>query len=209
MSKKRLTVKTISTTNMNNPMTPEFDVAFCFGRFNPVHIGHIELWKTVKESGKKWTVGTNAKTHGKDNPLEFQEKAKWMVAIYPEIANHITSEQSVLTLASKLFEGLDNTASAAYVTDETDWKWSGQLLNEYNGKYGPHGYYNFKEIVHVVSPRLSTATKLREAALSNNEFEFYQASGVSPILQVNGITYYKSVVSAMQCTKKNKINEAI
>jgi hypothetical protein len=175
------------------------DAAFCFGRFNPAHQGHIEVWKTVQGAGRQWFVGTNPTTFGANDPLTFNQKSAWMTTIYPALKGHILPEQSVMTLASKLFTllGKNSNAAIAYVTDSQDWQWAGKLLNDYNGKEGPHGYYKFRVIKHVESPRVSSATALRTAARANDEAAFYAASGTDPELTINGQTYYDTVVAAV------------
>jgi hypothetical protein len=176
---------------------PSADAAFAFGRFNPAHQGHIEVYKAVQSAGKQWFIGTNPSTQGANDPLTFDEKSAWMTAIYPAIKGHILPEQSVVTLASKLYEMLGKGKTIAYVTDEKDWQWAGKLLNDYNGKEGPHGYYKFNAIQHVESPRVSSATALRTAARANDENAFYAASGTDPKLTVNGQTYFDTVVAAV------------
>jgi hypothetical protein len=183
--------------NLFEAATPDADVAFAFGRFNPAHQGHIEVYKAVQAAGNKWFVGTNPSTHGPNDPLTFEEKSAWMQAIYPPIKGHILPEQSVVTLASKLYEMLGDDKTIAYVTDSNDWAWAGKLLNDYNGKEGPHGYYNFRAIKHVESPRVSSATALRTAARANDEAAFYAASGTNPKLTVNGQSYFDTVVAAV------------
>jgi len=176
------------------------DAAFCFGRFNPAHQGHIEVWKAVESAGSRWFVGTNPSTHGPNDPLTYDQKTAWMEAIYPSIQGHILPEQSVVTLASKLFEllGKNPKATIAYVTDSNDWAWAGKLLLDYNGKEGPHGFYHFAKIRHVESPRVSSATALRTAARSNDMEVFYAASGTDRNLTVNGKHYFDTVVDAVQ-----------
>jgi hypothetical protein len=183
------------------------DAAFAFGRFNPAHQGHVEVYKAVEAAGEKWFIGTNPNTHGANDPLTFEEKSAWMSTIYPGIKGHIIPEQSVLTVASKLYEMLGDGKSIAYVTDTNDWAWSGKLLNDYNGKQGPHGYYNFKTINHVESPRVSSATALRTAARAGDESAFYAASGTDPKLTVNGKTYYETVVAAVNANPE-KVKKA-
>lgn len=176
---------------------PDADAAFCFGRFNPAHQGHIEVWKAVQGAGHKWFVGTNPSTQGPNDPLRYEEKSAWMAAIYPAIKGHIMPEQSVLTLASKLYSMLGEGKSIAYVTDSNDWAWAGKVLNDYNGKQGPHGFYKFAKIKHVESPRVSSATALRTAARAGDESAFYAASGTDPELRVGGKTYFETVQAAV------------
>jgi hypothetical protein len=183
--------------NLFEAAAPDADAAFAFGRFNPAHQGHIEVYKAVQQAGNKWFIGTNPSTHGPNDPLSFEEKSAWMQAIYPPIKGHILPEQSVVTLASKLYEMLGDDKTIAYVTDSNDWAWAGKLLNDYNGKEGPHGYYKFRAIKHVESPRVSSATALRTAARANDEAAFYAASGTDPKLTINGQTYFDTVVAAV------------
>jgi hypothetical protein len=175
-------------------------VAFAFGRFNPAHQGHIEVWRAVEQAGANWFIGTNATTIGPNDPLTFEQKSSWMEEIYPAIAGHIVAQTSVLTLAAYIFKKLRNNerASIAYITDETDWAWSGKLLNQYNGVEGSHGYYKFAEIVHVPSPRVSSATALRDAARADDRVAFYHASGTDPKSKVAGLTYFDTVKQAVE-----------
>ena len=175
-------------------------VAFAFGRFNPAHRGHIEVWRAVEEAGKNWFIGTNPSTIGPNDPLTFEQKSAWMEEIYPPITGHIVPQTTVLSLAAYIFKKLRNNESAtiAYVTDDTDWAWSGKLLNQYNGVEGAHGYYKFAQITHVPSPRVSSATALRDAARADDKVAFYHASGTDPKLKVNGLSYFDTVKQACE-----------
>lgn len=175
-------------------------VAFAFGRFNPAHQGHIEVWRTVEQAGANWFIGTNPSTLGPNDPLTFQQKSAWMEEIYPPISGHIVAEQSVLTLAAYIFKKVrkNENATVAYITDVADWAWSGKLLNQYNGVEGAHGYYKFAQIVHVPSPRVSSATALRDAARADDKVAFYHASGTDPKSKVAGLTYFDTVKQAVE-----------
>lgn len=189
-------------------------VAFCFGRFNPAHKGHVQVWQTVQQAGNEWYVGTNPNTHGPNDPLTFEQKAAWMETIWPEIKGHIMPEKNVMTLATTIYNrhGKKTPISIAYVTDDDDWKWSGKLLNDYNGKESAHGFYQFSSIIHVPSPRVSSATELRNAARADDPKAFYAAAGVSPKLKVAGKTYYDTVREACLAQpekKKKKVKESV
>jgi hypothetical protein len=120
-----------------------------------------------------------------------------MTAIDPAIKGHILGEQSVVTLAAKIYQQVGDGATVAYVTDAQDWAWAGKLLHQYNGKESNHGYFNFAKIIHVPSPRVSSATALRTAARAGDMDAFYQAAGTNPNLTVNGQHYYDTVVAAV------------
>jgi hypothetical protein len=170
--------------------------AFCFGRFNPAHQGHAKVWEAVAHAGQHWYIGTNPTTIGPNDPLPFDVKRAWMTAIDPHVKGHIVGEKSVVTLASKIYETVGDNATVAYVTDAQDWAWSGKVLNDYNGKEGPHGYYNFAKIIHVESPRVTSATDLRNAARAGDEETFYRLAGVDPQLTIRGKTYFETVAEA-------------
>jgi len=191
-------------------------VAFAFGRFNPAHQGHIEVWRTVEQAGANWFIGTNATTIGPNDPLTFEQKSAWMEEIYPPIAGHIVPEQTVLSLAAYIFKKVrkNERATVAYITDANDWAWSGKLLNQYNGKEGAHGYYKFAEIIHVPSPRVSSATALRDAARADDKVAFYHASGTDPKAKVAGLTYFDTVKQACEkyplpVKKSKKVKEGV
>jgi len=171
-------------------------VAFCFGRFNPAHQGHAKVWEAVKHAGQHWYIGTNPSTIGPNDPLSFDIKTAWMEAIDPSVRGHIIGEKSIVTLASKIYQQVGDGATVAYVTDSQDWAWSGKLLQQYNGKKSEHGYFNFANIIHVESPRVSSATALRNAARAGDEQAFYQASGTDPNLKVHGKSYFETVAEA-------------
>jgi RNA polymerase sigma factor (sigma-70 family) len=190
-------------------------VAFAFGRFNPAHQGHIEVWRAVEEAGANWFIGTNPSTLGPNDPLTFEQKSAWMEEIYPPISGHIVPQTTVLSLAAYIFKKLrkNENATVAYVTDATDWAWSGKLLNQYNGVEGSHGYYKFAEIVHVPSPRVSSATALRDAARADDKVAFYHAGGTDPKSKVAGLTYFDTVKQACEkyplpVKKAKKVKEA-
>lgn len=167
--------------------------AFCFGRFNPAHQGHAGVWDAVAKAGHKWYIGTNPTTIGADDPLPFNVKSAWMQAIDPRIKGHIVGETSALTLASKIYSDIGDGHYVNYITDEKDWAWSGKLLKQYNGVQGDHGYYNFKDILHVMSPRVTSASDLRKAVRAGDMAQFYQLAGTNPKLTVNGKHYYDTV----------------
>jgi hypothetical protein len=190
--------------------------AFAFGRFNPPHQGHVAVWNTVAKSGAEWFIGTNPGTSGAKDPLPYDVKTAWMTAIDPNVKGHIMPETSVLTLATTIYKQLGERQglTIAYVTDDQDWAWSGKLLKDYNGKEATHGYYNFAKIVHVPSPRVSSATALRDAARAGDMKAFYAAAGTDPDLEVGGKHYYDTVVDYLaqhpeKVKKPKKIAEPV
>jgi len=163
-------------------------VGIIFGRFNPPHMGHMKAWEMASENST-WYVGTNKSTQGPKDPLPFDIKVKAMEAVYPEIKGHIVAEQSWLTLASKVYEKHGNVVLNVY----TDEAWVTKALVQYNGKEGAHGYYEFGTIQQQETPRLSSATSLRNAVAADDRDLFGQAAGVDPNTLVAGHPFFDVV----------------
>ena len=163
-------------------------VGIIFGRFNPPHMGHMKAWEMASEN-PAWYVGTNKSTQGPKDPLPFGIKVKAMEAVYPEVKGHIVAEQSWLTLASKVYEKHGNIVLNVY----TDEDWVTKTLIQYNGKEGAHGYYEFGTIQQQTTPRLSSATSLRNAVAADDRDLFGQAAGVDPNTLVAGHPFFDVV----------------
>ena len=163
-------------------------VGIIFGRFNPPHMGHMKAWEMASENST-WYVGTNKSTQGPKDPLPFDIKVKAMEAVYPEVKGHIVAEQSWLTLASKVYEKHGNIVLNVY----TDESWVTKTLIQYNGKEGAHGYYEFGTIQQQATPRLSSATSLRNAVAADDRDLFGQAAGVDPNTLVAGHPFFDVV----------------
>lgn len=166
-------------------------IGIIFGRFNPPHQGHRAAWELAADN-HYWYVGTNENTNGPKDPLPFIAKVKAMRAVFPEIRGHIMAETNWLTMATTVHNVLnkDGNAILKVYTDE-DWPYD--LLTRYNGQEGKNHNYNFKEIISVPTPRLSSATDLREAVKNEDPDAFYKAAGVSPDTIVDGVPYYNLV----------------
>ena len=163
-------------------------VAIIFGRFNPPHKGHKAAWQMASKH-PYWYVGTNQSTQGPKDPLPFDVKVQAMTAIWPEVEGHIVAETSWLTLASKVYEE-HGDVTLFCLTDED---WVTKTIVQYNGKEGPHGYYNFPNIKQQPTPRLSSATALRDAVASGSRDAFAHAAGVSAETDVAGHPFFDLV----------------
>ena len=164
------------------------EVAIIFGRFNPPHMGHKAAWELASKS-PVWFVGTNQSTVGPKDPLPYDVKVKAMKAVWPEVESHIVAETSWLTMASKVYEQYPK-ATLLCLTDED---WVTKTIKDYNGKEGPHGYYNFAEIKQKPTPRLSSATALRDAVIKGDRDAFSKAAGVDADTLVDGKPFFDLV----------------
>lgn len=164
------------------------EVAIIFGRFNPPHKGHRAAWELASKS-PVWFVGTNQSTVGPKDPLPYDVKLQAMKTIWPEIEGHIIAETSWLTMASKMYEKYPNATLLCF----TDEDWVTKTIQQYNGKEGAHGYYNFKRIEQKATPRLSSATALRDAVIKGDRDAFTQAAGVDADTDVAGKPFFDLV----------------
>lgn len=164
------------------------EVAIIFGRFNPPHKGHRAAWEIASKS-PEWFVGTNESTVGPKDPLPFEVKVEAMKTVWPKVEGHIVAETSWLTLASKVYEQYPE-ATLLCLTDED---WVTKTIVQYNGKEGSHGFYNFPNIKQSPTPRLSSATALRDAVTKGDREAFTQAAGVDADTEVAGKPFFDLV----------------
>jgi hypothetical protein len=164
------------------------EVAIIFGRFNPPHKGHRAAWELASKS-PIWYVGTNESTVGPKDPLPYGIKVEAMTAIWPEVEGHIIAETSWLTLASLVYEK-HGDVTLLCLTDED---WVTKTIVQYNGKEGAHGFYNFKQIKQKPTPRLSSATALRDAVSKGDREAFATAAGVDADTPVTGKPFFDLV----------------
>lgn len=152
-------------------------VGVCFGRWNPPHKGHKAVWQAAS-ANPFWYVGTNENTEGPKDPLPYDVKLQCMALVWPKVAKHVIPEQSLMTLASRIFEEHGENVHLKVYTDE---EWLFKALNQYNGVEGkPHGFYKFSQIDWAKTQRLASATNLRAAVRAGDPATFYKDAGVPP-----------------------------
>lgn len=165
-------------------------VGIIFGRFNPPHKGHRAAWKKAAAEQPVWYVGTNQDTQGPKDPLPYDVKIEAMKTIWPGVEGHLVAEQSWLTLASYAFKNNPNAAELVCYTDEA---WVTKTVAAYNGKQGPHGFYNFQQVRQEPTERLSSATELRDAVRTGDKVKFAKAAGVPADTLVAGRSFFDLV----------------
>jgi len=163
-------------------------VGVMFGRFNPPHRGHKAAWEMASENDH-WYVGTNQSTQGKKDPLPYDIKIAAMEALWPEVGSHIVPETNLFTLATKVFAQHGKVNLTVY----TDEDWLTKTLEKYNGEEGKHGYYDFESITQKPTPRLSSATDVRNAVLADDRDAFERAAGVPADFKIQGKDFFDVV----------------
>lgn len=157
-------------------------IGVCFGRFNPPHRGHKAVWQSAA-TNPIWYVGTNDSTSGPKDPLPYDIKLQCMAAVWPKVVGHVIPEQSLLTLASRIYEEHGSNVNLRVYTDE---EWLAKTLQQYNGASDkPHGMYKFNQIDWVKTERLASATNLRAAVRTGDRDTFYKDMGVKPNVTVD------------------------
>jgi hypothetical protein len=180
-------------------------IGLVFGRFNPPHKGHRAAWELASKC-TYWYVGTNQSTQGPKDPLPYDVKVEAMKTIWPPVAKHIMAETSWLTLASHCYNAHKDADTLICFTDED---WVTKTVQQYNGKEGPHGLYNFKNIIQKPTPRLSSATALRDAVTKGDRDAFSDAAGVSADTPINGVAFFDLVAEyLLPYAEKEKVKLA-
>ena len=160
----------------------EFDgglktIGICYGRWNPPHKGHREVWKEASKN-PIWFVGTNQETAGPKDPLPYEVKLQCMAAVWPGVAGHVIPEQDLFVMATNIYEQYGENVQLNVYTDE---EWLASNLLKYNGLMNQkHGGYKFAQIDWKKTKRLARATDLRDSVRTGNKKKFYQDAGIPP-----------------------------
>jgi len=158
----------------------EFDgglktIGICYGRWNPPHKGHREVWKQASKN-PIWFVGTNESTEGPKDPLPYEVKLQCMAAVWPGVAGHVIPEQDLFVMATNIYEKYGENVHLNVYTDE---EWLASSLLKYNGMMNQkHGGYKFVQIDWKKTERLARATDLRDSVRKGNKAKFYKDAGI-------------------------------
>ena len=159
------------------------DVTFTFGRFNPPTVGHERLIDATKQAAaKNYRVYASHSQDAKKNPLDYNNKVKWMKRMFPKHKSKIQSGgnyKTALDVAVKLHaEGFRNLTMVVGSDRVREFN---TLLKKYNGVESTHGLYDFKTIkVKSAGERDPdaegvsgmSASKMRKAAMDNDFKKF-------------------------------------
>lgn len=116
-------------------------IAFCFGRFQPPHLGHKLLIETTRDTaeGGDFHIYTSTSQDPKKNPLDFETKIKFMKAMFPEMVKEISDDISLNTImkvAVSLYQ--KGYRSATFVAGQDQINTFSALLLKYNGINAAH-----------------------------------------------------------------------
>ena len=186
-------------------------VTICFGRMNPPTLGHKQLLDTVANSagGNDFYIFAT-KTHKlPDNPLSYDEKYKFLVAMFPEYKDHIVYNpelKTIMQVAQWLYE--KGYTELNFVAGSDRIPEFEKLLKSYNGKGQPgdKGYYIFTNINMISAGERDadaeglagiSASKARAAAKAGNFEEFVAKTGAGDLAK----PLYDAVRAAMEVSE--------
>ena len=153
-----------------------------FGRFNPPHLGHLELMNTaansVEDKKDAYMIVPSRSNDPKKNPLDANTKVDMMKSMFPQHANNIMNDNKTRTI----FDVLNNANNDGYanvriVGGADRVKEFNKLATNYNGKL-----YDFDNVDVVSSGERDpdaegveglSASRMRLAA-SENDFKSFK-----------------------------------
>ena len=163
-------------------------VAFCFGRMNPPTLGHEKLMDTVQGVGGDYKIFPSRTQDKKDNPLDPEDKIRFLRLLFPQHAGHIVDDPNLRTIGQVCSYLYDQGYShATFVAGDDRLTVMSKLIKDYNGVEGKaHGYYNFETLDFVSSgardpdsPGIEgmSSTKAKEKAANGDLQGFAEATG--------------------------------
>ena len=160
---------------------------FAFGRMNPPTIGHGKLMDKLSSSAGRnpYFLYLSQSNDKKDNPLEYTSKVKYIRKMFPKHARQVLVNKKVKTPFDALTDLYDRGYRKIVMIAGSDRLDEYKVrLNNYNGKKGKHGFYNFPDGIQIVSAgqrdpdakgaKGASGTKQRGYASDNNFTSFSQ-----------------------------------
>ena len=161
-----------------------------FGRFNPPHLGHLQLMDTAagasKSDGGDYLIVPSRSQDPKKNPLDAESKVKVMQDMFPQHKKNISNDAGTRTIFDVLKKAHnDGYANVRIVGGADRVKEFEKLSNNYNGNL-----YNFDNIEVVSAGDRDpdsdgveglSASRMRLAA-AENDFNTFR-SGMPPELK--------------------------
>lgn len=164
---------------------------FVFGRMNPPTLGHKQLMDVAAKQGGTYYIFTSHTQDGKDNPLDYNTKVKFLKAMFPEHAGHIVQNDDLRTplqVAEWLYK--QGYTSITFVAGSDRLPAFKKLLADYNGVEGKNIYYKFNSIDFASSGEREdgaegvagvSASGAREAAKLGDYKKFAQSTGAGKL----------------------------
>ena len=156
-------------------------LTIAFGRFNPPHLGHLQLMNTASTSveGKKddYMIVPSRSNDPKKNPLDPNTKVEIMKSMFPQHADRIVNDENVRTIFDVLNAANNSGYANVKIVGGADRvKEFTKLANNYNGKL-----YDFDKVDVISSGERDpdgegveglSASRMRLAA-SENDFKAF------------------------------------
>ena len=176
-----------------------------FGRFNPPHLGHLQLMNTASSSveGDKdnYVIVPSRSNDPKKNPLDANTKVDIMKAMFPQHADNIMNDNNTRTIFDVLnAANNDGYANVRIVGGADRVKEFTKLANNYNGKL-----YDFDKVDVVSSGDRDpdsdgveglSASRMRLAA-SENDFKSFSKGLPKDLDKDNKKQIFTAVRSSM------------
>jgi len=176
-----------------------------FGRFNPPHLGHLQLMNTASSSveGDKdnYVIVPSRSNDPKKNPLDPNTKVDIMKAMFPQHADNIMNDNNTRTIFDVLnAANNDGYANVRIVGGADRVKEFTKLANNYNGKL-----YDFDKVDVVSSGDRDpdsdgieglSASRMRLAA-SENDFKAFSKGLPKDLDKDNKKQIFTAVRSSM------------
>ena len=157
-------------------------LTIAFGRFNPPHLGHLELMNTaansVEDKKDSYMIVPSRSNDPKKNPLDANTKVEIMKSMFPQHSANIKNDNNTRTIFDVL-NGANNDgyANVRIVGGADRVKEFTKLANNYNGKL-----YDFDNVDVISSGERDpdaegveglSASRMRLAA-SENDFKAFK-----------------------------------
>ena len=180
-------------------------LTIAFGRFNPPHLGHLQLMNTaansVESEKDNYVIVPSRSNDPKKNPLDANTKVKMMKAMFPQHSENIINDNNNRTIFDVLNAANNDGYTNVRIVGGADRvKEFNKLANNYNGKL-----YDFDKVDVISSGDRDpdaegveglSASRMRLAA-SENDFKAFKRGLPKDLSDDGKKNIFKAVRSSM------------
>ena len=147
----------------------ENELVATFAQFQPPNLDHAKLLDKVVElakNGKTYQIYASQDIDTEDNPLNYEDKIKYMRKMFPTYGRNILIDNDVKTIYDVITKAINSKFSKLTLVRGSGFKDIDKLKTEFNNKFR-HGIH-----IKIIGNIKNSEAKMREFVLNDDLISF-------------------------------------